>query len=410
MQEAERKTGRAGAGESRPARLAARAVICTLIAMAAGVSAQAGDVSVADYGVTKDGRQVRAFTLSNGHGASAIILDYGATVAAINVPDRKGEFGNVVMSFSDLSAWETLGHANAVIGRYANRLKGGFTLDGVHYPLTQNAAGVTLHGGPPTYSTRVWSASVVQGEAASVSFELDSPAGDQGFPGALRVTATYTLTDANELRLDFTAATDAPTVLNLTNHIYFNLSGDSAVPVYDHQLTMSADRIAHKDETNTPDGLLVATQDTPLDLNQPKSLRSLAQAALDPRFAAPRVNAPTLAEGQLPTFDHAYVLDTFPRDPQAVAARLTEAGSGRVLEVRTSEPSIQVFVSNSSRPGLLSDVGRPFPPGASVALETQHLPDSPNQPHFASTELRPGQEFRSTTSWTFGVDPQVDVD
>jgi len=383
---------------------------CLLLIAAAALScaapAAAADVRVAPYGTTKDGRAVRAFTLVNDRGASATILDFGGAITAIRVPDRGGQLGNVVMSYADLAGWEAVGHANAITGRYANRIRKGFTLDGAFYPLQQNPAGITLHGGPPAYAVRIWSAAPIRRrDGAAVTLTLDSPDGDQGFPGALKLRVTYRLTNDNALRLDFAATTDKPTVLNLTNHVYFNLKGNSTTPVYDHRLTLQADRIAVKDAQGMPSGELKPTVGTPLDLGRPTPLGRLAAAAADPAFAAPRPDAAPQPAGQTRSFDHSYVFRPGYDRLDHIAARLEDDASGRILELRTTEPSIQVFIPGGSRAGLLSDAGKPFSPGPAIALETQHLPDSPNQPRFPSTVLRPGQVFRSTTIFTFRTQP-----
>ncbi len=364
--------------------------------------ASAGEVRAAPFGTTQDGRLVTAYTLTNDNGASATILDFGGTIAEIRVPDRAGRMGNVVMSFADLAGWEAVGHANANIGRYANRIRGGFTLDGTDYPLQQNASGVTLHGGPPPYSTRIWAAAPVEpGADAVLTLILASPAGDQGFPGNLTISATYRLTNDNALRLDFTATTDQPTVINLTNHIYFNLNGNSTSSVYGQRLSLAADRVAVKDSIGMLTGELRPVAGTALDMTAPAPLIRLVASAADPAFAAQRTNANTPTPGQLRSFDHSYVFPGGHLGLAQVAARLEDDDSGRVLELRTTEPSIQVFVPGG-RTGT-SDAGRPFRLGPAVALETQHLPDSPNQPHFPSTVLLPGETFRSATIWDFGT-------
>jgi aldose 1-epimerase len=365
-------------------------------------SALAGDVRAAAYGTTQDGRAVTAYTLVNDTGASATILDYGGTIAEIRVPDRTGTMGNVVMSFSDLAGWEAVGHANANIGRYANRIHNGFTLDAVHYPLQQNASGITLHGGPPPYSTRIWTAAAVEpGDGAALTLSLTSPAGDQGFPGNLTITATYSLGNDNALRLDFIATTDQPTVINVTNHIYFNLNGNSTSSVYGQQLTLAADRIAGKDSIGMLTGELWPVAGTALDAATAVPVIRLVASAADPAFAAPRTSANAPTPGQLRNFDHSFVFPDGWTGLDQVAARLEDHDSGRVLDLRTTEPSIQVYAPGG-RTGV-SDAGRPFRFGPALALETQHLPDSPNQPHFPSTELRPGEVFRSTTIWDFGT-------
>lgn len=376
------------------------ALICILAGLP--VEASAGEVRVAHYGTTQDGREVTAFTLVNDSGASVTVLDYGGTIAEIRMPDRRGRLGNVVMAFADLAGWEDVGHANANIGRYANRIRNGFVLDLVHYPLQQNASGITLHGGPPPYSTRIWTADQVEpGDGAALTLSLASPAGDQGFPGNVTIRATYRLGEDNSLSLDFTATSDQPTVINLTNHIYFNLNGNSSSSVYGQVLSLAADRVAVKDSLGMPSGELRPVAGTPLDMTNAGPIIRLVASAADPAFAAPRTNANTPSPGQLRSFDHSYVFPRSHAGLDQVAARLEDDDSGRVLEVRTTEPSIQVFVPGA-RSGL-SDQQRPFRIGPAIALETQHLPDSPNQPHFPSTVLRPGETFRSTTIWHFSA-------
>ena len=364
--------------------------------------AEANEVKSARYGTTRDGKAVTAYTLSNDAGASVTILDFGGTIIDLRVPDRHGTFGNVVLSFADLDAWETVGNANAIVGRFANRIRGGFDLDGTHYPLQQNAAGITLHGGTPPYSTRIWKVTPpVPGNDQTLTLSLGSPDGDQGFPGTLRIVATYRLSNDNALTLDLEATTDRPTVINPTNHIYFNLNGNSTTPVSGHRLQVRADRVAFRDAANVPTGALIPVKETPLDLRSPRSLALLIDAASDPRFAAPMV--PPAVTGRPRTFDYAYMLNETTNAFDPVVARLEDDLSGRVMELRTSEPALQVFITDNARPGLLSDVGRPLMPWPAVALETQHLPDSPNQPAFPTTVLRPGHTYRSTTTWAFSA-------
>ena len=378
--------------------------LLSVVSVLSSGAAIAGEIRVAEYGTTKDGAQVRAYTLLNDRGASVTILNYGGAITSIRVPDRNGQMGNVVMSYADLAGWEAVGHANSITGRYANRIRKGFTVDGVHYPLQQNPAGITLHGGPPVYATRVWKVEPVGRKGQAVlTLSLDSPDGDQGFPGRLKVLATYRLTNDNSLRLDFKVTTDKTTVLNLTNHIYFNLAGASTAPVYSHRLKLEADRIAVKDSQGMPSGELKPVAGTDLALDGASPLGRLAAAAADPAFAAPRPDAQPLTPGQVRSFDHSYVFRPGVNRLGRVAARLEDEASGRVMEMSTTETSVQVFIPAGSRAGLLSDVGKPFQPGPAIALETQHLPDSPNQPGFPTTVLRPGQTFHSTTVFTFGV-------
>lgn len=369
-----------------------------------GAVCGAPGVRAAHYGTTREGRPVTAYTLVNRAGSSATVLDFGGTIIDLRVPDRHGTLGNVVLSFDDLAGWESVGNANAIVGRFANRIRGGFDLDGVHYPLQQNAVGITLHGGSPPYSTRLWTVSPPTPEdGASITLTLDSPDGDQGFPGALSISATYRLSDDDALSLDLRATTDRVTVINLTNHIYFNLNGNSTTSVEGHRLQVLSDRVAFRDGSNVPTGALATVEGTPLDLRQARALGQLIEAAADPRFTVPAVTVPGSGpgSGRPRTFDYAYLLEDAPDGADRPVARLEDDVSGRVMELTTSEPSLQVFVTDNSRPGLLSDVGQPLSPWPAVALETQHLPDSPNQASFPTTVLRPGETYSSTTAWAF---------
>jgi aldose 1-epimerase len=369
-----------------------------------GAGAMAAEVQIAPYGVTKDGRAVKAYTLINDQGASATILDYGATVAAIRVPDRAGVLGNTVMAFSDLAGWEGLGHGNAILGRVANRITNGFTLDGVRYPLTPAANGTTMHSGPGHYGQRVWIAQPVRRQdGAAITLNLDSPDGDLGFPGHVKVTATYRFTNDNALRLDMSATTDKATPINLTNHIYFNLNGNSTTPVSDHILQVMTDRVATATVGGEAKGPEESVIGTPVDFTKPTVLKERLAIALGPQFAD-AATAPPIPAGMLRSFNIPYWLRPGDNRLDRVAVRLSDPASGRVLEVRTTEISPHIFTPAQVRDGLLSDVGKPFTRVPSIAIETQHLPDSPNRADFPSVILRPGQTFRSTTIFAFKTD------
>ena len=377
----------------------------TVLALAAGSTAGiAAEVTVAPYGITKDGRAVSAYTLVNDRGASATVLDYGGAVTAIRVPDRDGRIGNTVMSFADLAGWEALGHANAIIGRFANRITNGFTLDGVRYPLQQDARGVTMHGGAPSYATRVWNvAPIRKRDGAAVTLSLDSPDGDQGFPGHVHVTATYRFTNDNALRLDFAATTDKPTVINLTNHIYFNLNGNSTTSVAGQDMQVMTDQAAVLEPGSPPTGAIRSVIGTPIDFTRPTVLGERLAIAQGPQFDSADT-APPIPAGMLRSFNVPFLLHAGDNRLDRVAARLHDPISGRILEVRTTEISVHVFTPATVRAGLLSDAGKPFTRVPSIAFETQHLPDSPNRPEFPSTVLRPGKTFRSTTMFAFSIE------
>src|SRR5579872_4530330 len=324
-----------------------------------GSHAVAAEVKVAPYGVTKDGRAVKAYTLVNDNGASATILDYGGAVSAIRVPDRNGQLGNAVMSFADISGWEALGHANSILGRVANRIQNGFTLDGVHYALPhQDARGVTMHSGPDRYAMRIWAVQPIQkADGAAITMTLDSPDGDQGFPGDVKITATYRFGNDNALRLDMVATTDKPTVLNLTNHIYFNLTGNSTIPVYGEDLQVMTDQMAEVDPAIGPTGKIVSVVGTSSDFTKPTMISDHLALALGPQFDA-AATAPPVPPNMLRSFNISFALRDGENRLDRIAARLHDPISGRVLELRTTETSIQVFTPANEK-DLLSDAGKP---------------------------------------------------
>ncbi len=368
-------------------------------------NAVAARVTVAPYGVTKDGRSVTAYTLFNDKGSSVTILNYGGTIAAIRVPDRQGKLANVAMSFADMTGWETVGHwTNADIGRYANIIRNGFTLDGVHYPLVTDARGTTMHSGPETYARRIWIADPVKSkDKAELTLTMDSPDGDQGFPGHAIIKVTYKFSNSNALQLDFVATTDKPTVINLTNHLYLNLNGNSTTSVCDHDMQVMTDQGAVQAQGKGPTGEISSVIGTPFDFTKPTLLKEHLAVCLGPQFDTP-ATAPPIPPGMARSFNEPFVLHDGDRRLDRIAARLHDAASGRIMELRTTELTVHVFTPVSMEAGLLSDVGRPFTRVPSIAFETQHLPDSPNHPEFPTTVLRPGQVFHSTTIFTFTTD------
>ncbi len=367
--------------------------ISSLLALlvATGAAAAPG-VSVSDYGVTADGKAVHVYTLSNDHGVSAKILNYGGIISELNAPDRKGKTRNIVFGLSDLRTYEANDGLNSLIGRYANRIKGGFTIDGRHYDLPGNAHGVTLHSGLPFYGAMVWSGQVVrEPNRAGVTLSRVSPDGEQGFPGALKIRVTYTLNEANELRLDFEATTDAPTVVNLTNHVYFNLAGNGSGDVYSQQLQLMADQYTPTDADQIPTGELAPVAGTALDFRR-----------LTPIGARIRSGEQQMLIGK--GYDHNFVLRKPAGDPMPLAARMYDPASGRVLEVRTTEPGVQVYSANHLNGTLVSANGTTLRQGDGLALETEHFPNSPNEPRFPSTLLRPGQTLHSSTVFHLTTD------
>lgn len=338
------------------------------------------------YGITRDGTTVHAYALSAAGGLTARILDMGGTITAIEVPLKGGGRRNVVLGLADLSTYESKAWFNCLIGRYANRLKNGFSLDGRHYPLAADENGVTLHGGRPlSWGVRMWT---VTGACDShLALRLVSPDGDQGFPGTLTVDVTYTVTDANELRLDYRATADAPTVVNLTNHIYFNLAGGGSAE--NQTVQIAADAITETDAFQVPTGRIMPVDGTAFDFRAPTALGARIRAD-EPQLR--------LAHG----YDHNYVLNkSAPGALDKAVVFCDPAPGGVTLTLSTTEPGIQVYSTNNVNGSLMSAAGQMIRMGDALALETQHFPDSPNQPDFPATVLRPGAVFTSTTVFGF---------
>jgi aldose 1-epimerase len=335
------------------------------------------------YGTKADGTPVHAHTLQCGR-LSATILDMGGTITAIRVPDPQGRPRNVVLGLKDLAAYEASGWWNCLIGRYANRLKNGVTLDGRHYPLAQDANGVTLHGGRgASWGVRSWQ--VTAADDAMLALRLVSPDGDQGFPGTMTVDVIYRMTE-DALRLDYAAATDATTVVNLTSHIYFNLTG--AGSALQQQLQLNADAMTPTDLNQIPTGEIAPVAGTAFDFRAPAAIGMRVDCS-EPQMA--------LARG----LDHNFVLNKSAPGTLEWAARLHDPESGITLELLTTEPGMQVYSTNNVKPGQFNADGAEIQKRDGLALETQHFPDSPNRPAFPSTLLQPGETFRSTTIFRF---------
>jgi aldose 1-epimerase len=387
--------------------------VCALIVGTLANQAIASGVKVAPYGTTKDGRPVNAFTLFNDKGASVTVLDYGGTIAAIRVPDRTGKIGNVAMSFADLSGFEAPNHwVNADIGRYANVILHGFTLDGVKYTLPTDARGTTMHSGPETWARRIWIAEPIQPkDGASLTLMMDSPDGDQGFPGHAVVKVTYTFNNQNELQLDWTATVDKASPINLTNHLYLNLNGNSTTPVCDEDMQVMTDQAANQvQERPGANGEIGSIIGTPFDFTKPTVLKErLAICSGQLNFppaqpGAPRTPPPPVPAGMARSFNEPFILHDEDRRLDRVSARLHDPASGRIMELRTTELSVHVYTPFAMEPTLTSDVGKPFVRVPSIAFETQHLPDSPNHPEYPTVILQPGHKFHSTTIFAFSTD------
>jgi aldose 1-epimerase len=344
------------------------------------------------FGTTAAGEQVDRYTLTNGH-VRVRILTLGGILQTIETPDRRGRLANVTLGFSTLAPYETNSpYFGAIIGRYGNRIAlGTFTLDGVTYHLPINNPPNSLHGGDIGFNKHVWAATAVRGrDSVSLRLEFTSPDGDQGYPGALSTQVTYTLTASGGIRIDYRATTTKATVVNLTNHAYWNLAGEGTSAIYDHRLMLNASRYTPVDPTLIPTGALDPVAGTPMDLTRPT-----------PIGAHVRDSFPQLLLGR--GYDHNFVLDRRGTG-LSVAARVLEPTSGRTLTVLTTEPGIQLYTGNFLDGTLIGTSGRTYRQGDGFALETQHFPDSPNKPNFPSTVLRPGQLYQTTTVYQFGTD------
>jgi aldose 1-epimerase len=347
------------------------------------------------FGTAPGDKVVHRYTLTNDHCMEVKILTYGGIVQSLSIPDRDGRVANVALGFDNLQDYveNNSPYFGAIIGRYANRIAGGqFTLDGVTYELPQNNGPNTLHGGNKGFDKRVWAATEVSGrDHVGLELRYTSPDGEQGFPGTLKVKVTYTLTQDNELHMDYHATTDEPTVVNLTNHSYFNLSGEGTGTIYDHRLEINAGRYTPVDETLIPTGKIAPVAGTPFDFRKPMPIGERI-----------RDNHPQIVIGR--GYDHNFVLDRGGDKGLVLAARATDPTSGRVLEVFTTEPGMQFYSGNFLDGTLVGTSGKVYRQSDGFALETQHFPDSPNQPKFPSTVLRPGEVFDSTTVYGFSTE------
>lgn len=343
------------------------------------------------WGETQDHRKVDLYTLTNANGMTVRLSTYGAVIQSLEIPDRNGKPADIVRGFPSLAGYLVPGnsHIGAVIGRYADEIKDArFTLAGVTYHLAANAGGGNMiHGGAVGFDKKVWQATARDGASPSLTLRYTSPDGEEHFPGTLKVTVTYTLEADNALRLDYRATTDRLTVLNLTNHAYFNLKGHDQGDVLDHRLTVMSDSVNLADKNHLVTGDSRPVKGTAFDFTSPMAIGR-------------HINDkdPQLTSG--PGYDQNFILRG-KAGTLRLAARMEEPGSGRVMEVLTTQPSMQLYTANDPKP-LAGGKGRAtyFQHGA-YCLETQHYADAPNHPEFPSTELKPGETFHQVTVFRF---------
>jgi aldose 1-epimerase len=340
-----------------------------------------------------NGQPVDRFVLSNGT-VSVAIISYGAIIQEIWTPDREGNQANVNLGFATLEPYlQKHPHFGAVLGRFANRLgPASFELDGVTYPVTENKPGFSAHGGAKPFDMYVWSAAevTVDGNPA-VELTHVSPDGDEGYPGTLTASLTYSLSPDNALRLDYVASTDKPTVVNLTNHAYFNLAGEGSGIVDDHLLQLDSSTYTPTDQDQVTTGEIAPVEGTVFDFRTEKRIGDALRDASDPQLK--------LARG----LDHNFVIDRPEGEPREVVSvgRLVDPASGRVMRVSSTEPGVQIYASNSLDGSIAGHSGRLYRQGDAICFETQAFPNAPNRPNFPSAVVRPGTPDRSTTIFTF---------
>ena len=345
------------------------------------------------FGVSRAGRPVESYLLRNASGVEVSFLDYGGIIRSIRVPDRRGVFRDVTPGYDAIDGYLADSRFfGALVGRVANRIADGtFTLDGTAYSLPRNDGANHLHGGPGGLHQVMWRVAPFSTNCSSgAALTYVSVAGEEGYPGTLEIRVTYTLTDNNELRFEYEATTDQATPVNLTQHTYFNLAGHDAGSVLAHELTLNASRYTPIDARRIPTGDLRTVRGTPFDFTTPRAIgRSVA--ADDEQLE--------IGDG----YDHNWVIDTDVSRSTTLAARVVDSLSGRTLEIETTEPGIQFYAGNGLAGGPAGKNGHVYTRHSAFALETQHFPDSPNEPKFPSTLLKPGEKYHTVTKYKLSV-------
>jgi len=370
------------------------ALACSLALFACGTASSApARVARAAFGRTRDGTAVEIFTMTNARGMEVRAMSYGAIITSIRVPDRHGALDDVVLGFDTIDGYlDTHPYFGAVVGRYGNRIaKGRFALDGKTYQLAINNGPNHLHGGVKGFDKAVWSGETLDRNGnVGVVFTHMSPDGDEGYPGALTVRVSYTLTPADELVVDYEATADKATPVNLTQHSYFNLGGAGSGDILQHRLTIDADRFTPVDATLIPTGKLASVTGTPFDFRQATAIGA-------------RIDADDRQLENGTGYDHNWVLNR--TGPGLVhAARLVDRTSGRTLDVSTTEPGVQFYAGNFLDGTITGKAGRVYKRRYGLCLETQHFPDSPNHPTFPSAIVRPAERCESKSGFAFGAE------
>ena len=356
-----------------------------------GATPKSGSTEKKPFGKTPDGQPVDLYVLSNKNGVEAAITNYGGAVVSLKVPDRNGKFGDVVLGYDSLDGYvNDKSYFGAIVGRYGNRIgHAQFSIDGKTYTLAKNNGENSLHGGIKGFNKAVWAAKelpVKNGQSLELTYL--SKDGEEGFPGNLHVRVVYTLTDSSELKIEYSATTDKKTVVNLTNHTYFNLAGPGSGDILGHQLVIEADKFTPVDASLIPTGELRDVPGTPLDFGKATAIG----ARIDQDDEQLK-----LGHG----YDHNFVLRRAAGAPISLAARVMEPNTGRVLEVWTTEPGVQFYTGNFLDGTARGKGGLAYARRSAFCLETQHFPDSPNQPKFPSVVLNPGEKYSTTTTYKF---------
>jgi aldose 1-epimerase len=369
-------------------------IILSMLAILASAPSKAREKSVIKkepFGNAPDG-PVDLYTITNAHGMELRVTNYGGIIVSLRVPDKNGSVADVVLGYDKLDGYlKNSPYFGAIVGRYCNRIANGkFALDGVEYHLAKNNGPNSLHGGLKGFDKVIWHAEPFTNEQGSgLILTYTSKDGEEGYPGNLKTKVSYTLTNQNELRIDYEATTDKATPVNLTSHSYFNLTGEGSGDILKHELTLYADRFTPVDQTLIPTGELRPVKGTPLDFTKPTPVGVRINDNYEQLL---------IAHG----YDHNFVLNR-KDDDLLLAARVHEPGSGRVLEVYTTEPGVQLYTGNFLDGTITGKHGHVYNKHAALCLETQHFPDSPNHANFPSTILRPGKTFRSRTAYRFSV-------